>query len=108
MVLCQISERQLLWCLFFKKGDGEDPGNYTLVSLTCVACKLLEHIVFSHLGSILEGFCPEKHGFRRGLSCATQLVSTTNSLMASIDRGVSMHGQSWISRTFLTGFSMIC
>ena len=76
----------------FKKGDREGPGNYRPVFLTCIACKLLEHIVLSHLSPIFEGFlCPEQHGFRRGLSCATLLVSTTNSLMASIDRGVSMH-----------------
>ena len=76
----------------FKIGDREDSGNYRPVSLTCIACKLLEHIVLSHLSPIFEGFlCPEQHGFRRGLSCATQLVSTTNSFMTSIDRGVTMH-----------------
>ena len=76
----------------FKKGDKEDPGNYRPVALTCIACKLLKHIVLSHLSPNLEGYlCPEQHGFRRGLSCAPQLVSTTNSLIASIDRGASMH-----------------
>ena len=39
----------------FKKGNREDPGNYRPVSLTCIACKLLKHIVLSHLSPILEG-----------------------------------------------------
>ena len=56
----------------FKKGDNEDPGNYRPVALTCIACKLLKHIVLSHLSPNLEGYlCPEQHGFRRGLSCAS-------------------------------------
>ena len=56
----------------FKKGDKEDPGNYRPVALTCIACKLLKHIVLSHLSPNLEGYlCPEQHGFRRGLSCAS-------------------------------------
>ena len=29
----------------FKKGTKSDPGNYGPVSLTCVACKLLESLI---------------------------------------------------------------
>ncbi len=32
----------------FKKGDRVKASNYRPVSLTCVSCKLLEHIVHSH------------------------------------------------------------
>ena len=33
----------------FKKGSVLDAANYRPVSLTCVACKLLEHIVVKHM-----------------------------------------------------------
>jgi hypothetical protein len=30
----------------FKKGDKTNPANYRPVSLTCILCKTMEHIVF--------------------------------------------------------------
>ena len=33
----------------FKKGDVHLPENYRPVSLTCVSCKLLEHIICKHI-----------------------------------------------------------
>ena len=33
----------------FKKGDKSDPANYRPISLICVLCKVLEHIVASNL-----------------------------------------------------------
>ena len=33
----------------FKKGEKEDCKNYRPISLTCVCCKILEHIVHSHI-----------------------------------------------------------
>ena len=33
----------------YKKGDTSDPSNYRPISLTCVLCKILEHIVASSL-----------------------------------------------------------
>ncbi|CAB3997431.1 Hypothetical predicted protein, partial [Paramuricea clavata] len=36
-------------CAVFKKGKKCDPGNYRPISLTCIASKVLEHIVHSHL-----------------------------------------------------------
>ena len=32
----------------FKRGDRCVPGNYRPVSLTCVSCKILEHIICKH------------------------------------------------------------
>jgi hypothetical protein len=33
----------------FKKGSKSDPANYRPISLTCVCCKLMEHILDSQL-----------------------------------------------------------
>ena len=31
----------------FKKGDKSDPANYRPISLTCILCKVMEHIITS-------------------------------------------------------------
>ena len=36
-------------CSVFKKGNKNDPANYRPISLTCVCCKILEHIIHSHV-----------------------------------------------------------
>ena len=41
-------------CLFFKKIDRSLACNYRPVSLTCVPCKLLEHIVCSNVMPLLD------------------------------------------------------
>ena len=67
----------------FKKGDRSIASNYRPVSLTCVSCKVLEHIVFRSimdhvdLHKILVHF---QHGFRNKHSCETQLVNTIEDL----------------------------
>ena len=33
----------------FKKGDKSDPANYRPISLTCVLCKVMEHIIASNI-----------------------------------------------------------
>ena len=38
----------------FKKGDKHNPGNYRPISLTCIVCKLLEHIFASKMMQHLE------------------------------------------------------
>ena len=35
-------------CPIFKKGRKSDPTNYRPVSLICVACKVLEHIIYMY------------------------------------------------------------
>ena len=39
----------------YKKGDKTNPSNYRPVSLTCISCKLLEHIICSNLMQHLLG-----------------------------------------------------
>ncbi|MCG7875845.1 MAG: reverse transcriptase family protein, partial [Candidatus Thiodiazotropha endolucinida] len=73
----------------FKKGDKTNPANYRPVSLTCIVCKTMEHIVYSqimtHLDShhILVDF---QHGFRSNHSCETQLLNTVEDLARRLDR----------------------
>jgi len=74
----------------FKKGEKFKPSNYRPVSLTCIACKLLEHIVVSntldHL-DINNILVDNQHGFRARRSCETQLVGFVHDLTQSIKRG---------------------
>ena len=59
--------------------------NYRPVSLTCITCKLFEHILFlcKHILAHLEDhkiLTDLQHGFRSGRSCETQLVTTFQDL----------------------------
>ena len=50
----------------FKKGDKHTASNYRPVSLTCVCCKLLEHIICRHILKHLENnriLTSLQHGF---------------------------------------------
>ena len=72
----------------FKKGSRQVASNYRPVSLTCVSCKVLEHIVFraimDHVDfhKILVFF---QHGFRSKHSCETQLVNTIEDLAKGLN-----------------------
>jgi len=73
----------------FKKGDRHLAQNYRPVSLTSVTCKLLEHIICSHLLKHLEKhkiLTDLNHGFRAGHSCETQLVMTLHDLCGSFEK----------------------
>ena len=53
--------------------------NYRPVSLTCITCKLFEHIICKHLLTHLKDhtiLTDLQHGFRSGRSCETQLLTT--------------------------------
>ena len=41
-------------CPIYKKNDSSVPSNYRPVSLTCICCKLLEHIISSNLMDFFE------------------------------------------------------
>eukprot|EP00745_Piridium_sociabile_P035972 TRINITY_DN63634_c0_g1_i2.p1 TRINITY_DN63634_c0_g1~~TRINITY_DN63634_c0_g1_i2.p1 ORF type:complete len:797 (-),score=144.14 TRINITY_DN63634_c0_g1_i2:185-2575(-) len=74
----------------FKKGKKNDPGNYRPVSLTCVICKVMESIVRDHL---VEHFTVNKllskyqHGFVKGRSCTTNLVTMLKLWTDVIEKG---------------------
>ena len=62
---------------FTKKGERSDPSDYRPISLTCVLCKILVHIVASILVkhyTELVFFYEMQHGFREKRSCETQLI----------------------------------
>lgn len=72
----------------FKGGRRDAPSNYRPISLTSVPCKLLEHIIASNLMFYLESinfFYPFQHGFRKSLSCETQLAEFTHDLLQHMD-----------------------
>ena len=74
--------------LVFKKGEKYDAANYRPVSLTCICCKTLKHILVSNinthlaLDSILADCQP---GFRSRRSCETQLVQFVHDIISSLD-----------------------
>uniref|UniRef100_A0A8B9FN51 Reverse transcriptase domain-containing protein n=1 Tax=Amazona collaria TaxID=241587 RepID=A0A8B9FN51_9PSIT len=74
----------------FKKGKMDEPGNYRPVSLTSVPGKILERI-------LLEGMLrhmktnkvlgDSQHGFTKGKSCLTNLVTFYEGATELMDRG---------------------
>ena len=62
----------------FKKDNRVLAENYRPVSLTCMTCKLFEHIVCRHILDHVEDhkiLTTLQHGFRSGRSCETQLIN---------------------------------
>ena len=73
----------------FKKGEKYDPANYRPVSLTCICCKTLEHIIVSNINKhlSLENILADcQHGFRSQRSCDTQLVQFFHDMVSNLDR----------------------
>ena len=74
----------------YKKGDRCSALNYRPVSLTCVVCKILEHIIHSSVMKHLDKFdiiTDKQHGFRRRRSCETQLIATIEGIVSKLRTG---------------------
>ena len=77
-------------CPLHKKGDRALAYNHRPVSLTCVPCKLLEHIVCSNIMAHLDEYkllSDRQHTFRKGHSCETQLITVINDWAKILDNG---------------------
>ena len=73
-----------------KKGDRSLACNYRPVSLTCVPCKLLEHIVCSNIMAHLDEhkhLSDRHHAFRKRHSCETQFITVINDWAKILDDG---------------------
>ena len=83
------------WCKtqvtpVFKKGNKSSAANYRPISLTCILCKVLEHIIASHMVKHLNthGLLYDlQHGFREKRSCETQLTMLVEDLARSVSNG---------------------
>ncbi len=73
--------------LFKNKGNESVANNYRPVSLTCVACKVMESVIsdkiFQHVKTKLS---KEQHGFLAGKSTVTQLLETLDDWTKAIDK----------------------
>ena len=62
--------------------------NYRPVSLTSTTCKIMEHILHSHIMTHFENsntLSDAQHGFRKFRSCETQLIQTVHDLAKAIN-----------------------
>ena len=74
----------------FKKGSRKEPGNYRPVSLTSVACKVMESIARDEMVTFLdEGglLNRNQHGFMKKRSCLTNLLETFEEWTKALDEG---------------------
>ena len=72
----------------YKKGDKSLASNYRPISLTCILCKVLEHIPASNIVRHLDGqglMYNLQHGFREKRSCETHLITLVEDLARNAD-----------------------
>lgn len=72
----------------FKKGDRLSPHNYRPISITSSCCKLIEHVIANQLFNFLSEhsiLSDKQHGFRKGYSTVTQLVTVIHTFALNID-----------------------
>jgi len=74
----------------FKKGSKSDPDNYRPVSLTCVSCKIMESIIRDYVAEVMMNsglLSTFQHGFVKGKSCATNLLTAFETWTKWMDEG---------------------
>ncbi|KAJ7410048.1 rna-directed dna polymerase from mobile element jockey-like [Pitangus sulphuratus] len=74
----------------FKKGRKEDPGNYRSVSLTSVTGKIRKKIILGFIEKDLKDhkvIGHSHHGFIRGKSCLSNLISFDDKVTHLVDQG---------------------
>ena len=73
----------------FKKGDKKKAENYRPISLTSVCCKLLESLIKQKILSHMHSnnlLYKDQHGFIKGRSCMTQMLSNIESWTEALDK----------------------
>ncbi|KAK4822566.1 hypothetical protein QYF61_016135 [Mycteria americana] len=74
----------------YKKGVREDPGNYRPVSLTSFPGKIMEKIILGATERHLKNNAiirHSQHGFTKGKSCLTNLISFYDKVTCLLDEG---------------------
>ena len=74
----------------YKKGSKNKVDNYKPVSLTSQICKLSESIIRDSIVHYLETnalILDSQHGFRKGLSCLSNLLTFLDLVSSMIDSG---------------------
>ena len=72
----------------YKKGLKTKAENYRPNSLTCICCKVMEHVITSNIMAHLNKqklLHPNQHGFRRKLSCETQLIQFVQEISETLN-----------------------
>ena len=73
-----------------KNGHQSDPSNYRPITLTCILCKLTEHIIASNISAHFTRYnilYDLQHGFRERRSCETQLIQLVDDLARTLVAG---------------------
>jgi hypothetical protein len=73
-----------------KKGNKHVPGNYRPVSLTCIACKIMEAVIRDEVTLFFESnnlWSEKQYGFLKGRSTVSQLINMIDDWINEIDQG---------------------
>ena len=74
----------------YKKGATQDPANYRPISLTCISCKIMEHIIASNIMKHARAnniIYQLQHGFLDRRSCETQLLEFQTDILKNLEKG---------------------
>ena len=77
----------------FKKGNRSDPGNYRLVSLTSVLCKVMETLLREEIIQHMKEnkpFSNKQFSFVSGKSTVLQLIKVLYSWTEAVDDGLAI------------------
>jgi len=83
-------------CPIFKKGIRSLPENYRPVSVTSQICKIFKAVIRDAVVQHLESNClinDSQHGFRKGYSCLTNILTFLDKATGLVDTGSPVTGQ---------------
>ena len=91
-----------------KNKNRSKTESYRPISLTSVNCKLMEHIIHSHIMKHLDKnqtLSERQYGFRKFCSCETQLLETINNISLSLNNREQVDS---IFLDFSKAFDKVC